>query len=420
MDWGWRRDSVMVEGDWRRVDSIIPNFEYQRGSNPGVHADPGGGAAGFGLARWTRATRFAGERSVQTHFERSRMDAGLLAVDLTTWDADVQQTAGFPGGHHVIAGGGVRSNSLRSSSTHGLRFEPPRATYHTFNGFLQDDWHLQRDRLVLTLGAKLEHYDRVGVMAQPSARLLWAPGKRHVYWASYARAARTPSHSDYAMRLAIGIPGTPLELELLGNPAVRPEILISTEAGGRWQLIRKLAADVSVFWYRYSGLHSFLLDQERIDFVTMRIPGRTVNGMNGRNRGGEAVAYLDVRPGWQVVGSYSALFEGRQQADAYRTQVLFTLPYYTPRHQAQVRSAWDLGRRWMLDAGVSRIGRLAGTSAGAYQRVDFRLARKVGEWGEVSVSGQNLLPPRQEFAGDLVFPTGASRRVWEIGFTRRF
>jgi len=66
----------------------------------------------------------------------------------------------------------------------------------------------------------------------------------------------------------------------------------------------------------------------------------------------------------------------------------------TPQIQTQIRSSLDLTSRLDWDVAFWHIGRLRDGGDGAvpaYNRVDTRLAWRLGEFTEVSLVGQNLL-----------------------------
>jgi len=64
-----------------------------------------------------------------------------------------------------------------------------------------------------------------------------------------------------------------------------------------------------------------------------------------------------------------------------------------------VRSFTNLGRRFEWDQTAGYTGRLAAGIPG-YVRLDTRIGRRIGEFWELSIAGQNLLTPRHaEFPG---------------------
>ena len=96
----------------------------------------------------------------------------------------------------------------------------------------------------------------------------------------------------------------------------------------------------------------------------------------------------------------------------------------TPKHQFQIRSFLNLTRRLDWDIALSSVGRLRESGNGitpAYTRLDTRLAWRIGESGEVSVVGQNLLTPQRAEFHDayLIDHTLVARRVFG-SFSWRF
>ena len=145
-----------------------------------------------------------------------------------------------------------------------------------------------------------------------------------------------------------------------------------------------------------------------------------VNGRNAITRGGEISIHYDVNRRGRLVASYSGAFLTLGLPPGFSTDTLLDVAPYYPRHMAQVRSSWDLGRRWMLDAEAYRTGALheAGRAVLAgFTRVDFRIERKLGERSGIYLNGQNLLhASQQEFFGNNLYVPGRISRSIAVGF----
>ena len=75
---------------------------------------------------------------------------------------------------------------------------------------------------------------------------------------------------------------------------------------------------------------------------------------------------------------------------------------YSPEHQFQFRSFLNLSSKLEWDHTLIYVSRLHDGNIPGYVRLDSRLARRIGECFEVSVTGQNLLQSRHvEFPDEL-------------------
>jgi outer membrane receptor protein involved in Fe transport len=250
-------------------------------------------------------------------------------------------------------------------------------------------------------------------------------------------AVRVPAHSDYATRypltVARDIP-LPFTLLLSGNEQVQPEGVRAIEGGARVRILRKSVVEAAVFHNSYRRLHSYqtpfplnpsalarLLRPGGTNPATPpTIPALLANSQEGASRGGEASIHYDVSRSWRLVAIYSGAFQNIHVRPGFDPAALLDMPRYYPNHMAQVRSSWELGRRWMLDTEFYRVGALrdaGGVRLPAFTRADFRLERKLGESSGIYLNGQNVLRPRQqEFFGSAPFPAGAIGRSIAVGF----
>ena len=132
------------------------------------------------------------------------------------------------GGRQIFVwGGGYRYGSDEIQNNFDISVQPDARSTNLFNAFLQDEIALVKERLVLTLGTKLEHNDYTGFEWQPSARLLWTPTPRQSVWASISRAVRTPSRAESDILIRQG-PVIPPNALYPTSPAVLTEL-----SGGR-------------------------------------------------------------------------------------------------------------------------------------------------------------------------------------------
>jgi iron complex outermembrane receptor protein len=421
------RDSVLIEGEVEKnsaqVVSISDHGEAAKNDSKSSVA--------FLMGRWNHKTD-GGEAAFQAYYNESRLDSGFFSAKVRTTDLDFHYSHQLTTRHRVMAGGGMRADSIATSGSPGFYFQPANRTYYTYNAFLQDEWEIVPDKLMATIGAKVEHYMLAGMTYQPTARLMWTPTSKVGVWASVSQAIRAPAHTDYASHIStpLGVlSGAQVVLRLNGSEQFRPEVLKSLETGTRWMIGKKWGVDVAVFRHWYNGLQIQEINLSELTITPIPgsviplvvVPAYAANGMNGVNQGGEISTHFDVRPGLQLAGSYSSLFSQTYFRPGIDPAKAYSIPSYYPKHQWQVRADWEFGRNWTSELAFYRIGALAPHALPGYSRLDFRIARKLGKSAELSLSGQNLLRPRQqEFAGNLILPSGAVSRSVEIGVRWNF
>ncbi len=431
-DWSPREsDQVTVQSEVAALLSDMNVIRYPRPMTKEIAEAPADGAAGFLLAQWTHTNRRGDQSKLQVFEDFQNMGVGIIPLGVRTFDVDLQHSISLPRGHTLLLGVGFRASQVSTEGNRDISFQPADRTYYISNIFVQDDWQISRDRLALTVGGKVERYTIAGPAFQPSVRLMWTPTRRQAYWAAVSGAVRVPSHVDYALRYPLGeAQGNLLPIPLLisGSEQVKPERLRAIEAGFRWQPGKRAALEFSAFQNSFHGLDAyqtpFALTPQNIGEALQKgatsIPATVINGSDAVVRGGEISVHYDVTRGWRLLGSYSlALQTSRLRPElSPETNVNANQPYY-PAHMAQVRSSWDLGSHWMLDAEVYRTGALKHNGEDAmpgWTRADIRLERKVGERAGVYVAGQNLLRPRQaEFIGNSSYPGGTIGRSIMVG-----
>lgn len=429
----WSRgesDQVTLQGEGTALHADTNVYHYPRPLSIEIDRAAAGGKAGFLLAQWTHTNRRGDQTKLQLFEDLQRMNTGLIPLGVRTFDVDLQHGIALRHGHNLLLGGGFRASQVSTEATSALGFEPANRTYTISNTFVQDDWQLMPDRLTLTMGGKLERYTLAGAAFQPSVRLMWTPTARQGYWAAFSGAVRVPSHVDYAVRFPIGAAEgnlLPIPLLISGSSQVKPERLRAVELGFRWQLWKRAAVEVSGFQNSFRGLSAyqaaFALTPGNIVGALMQgassIPAKQVNGRNGTIRGGEAVVHVDVTGGWRLLGSYSTATQSRKLRPGFGSDTTLDVDTYYPGHMAQVRSSWDLGRRWLLDAEIYRTGALANfgeKGMPGWTRTDVRLERKFGEHSRVYVNGQNFLHRGHgEYTSDLFYAAGSIGRSLSVG-----
>ena len=400
-------DSMTVQGDFLQTgegQTIDAVFSRQLPPNR-IFNDPVTVAAWNGLARWNHTLANGSDTSLQVYFDRyNRLDSGAREA-LNTLDVDFQHHLRFGARHDIVWGVGFRLTSDNESAGYGRSYSPQSLTNNLFSAFMQDEIALGKS-VWLTIGSKVEHNAYTGVEWEPSAKVLWQPTPRQAIWVSAAQAIVQTSRIEATIHVDLStfpVPGGGFGVvELFGNPTPDSEKLYDFEAGYRVQLTRRFSVDIGAFSGSYRNLGGPVAGNPF--FTTEEGPAHVVLPLvfqfsaNAHTYGAETFGTWTVTPRWRITPSLSAIHLVAN--NVYMIEAADN----TPQIQAQIRSSLDLTRRLDWDVSVWHIGRLRDGGDGAvpaYNRVDSRLAWRIGEFTEVSIVGQNLLTPlHAEFHND--------------------
>ncbi|MEO8033780.1 MAG: TonB-dependent receptor, partial [Acidobacteriota bacterium] len=341
--------------------------------------------------RWTAVQSSRSDIRVQASYDSSSRSQPAVDLDHHAFDADFQQHWKLGDVNDVVWGVAYRRWKDQAGGG-GLRLIRPSDDQSISSAFLQDEAQL-RPHLRLTVGTKLQ-YDVVSrLQFQPTVRLLFKASDRQTTWVAATSAVRTPSELELYGRVNIGAypdgTGKTALIVLTGNPELKPERILTFEAGYRLQLIPNLVFDATAFHNRMSGLVATGAGQPFRDASGgMVAPIGFTNRLNGSADGAEFLFTDSVSRNWNVAFGYSFYRSGLEFRDAS-----------APRHQAQVRSFVRLSEHVELDGAAFYVGSL-GSDVPSYVRLDAQLAWRSERRWTVSVAGQNLLEPRHmEFAG---------------------
>ena len=293
------------------------------------------------------------------------------------------------------------------------------------SAFVQDDITLQPERLVLTLGTKIEIHEDSSDDLQPNLRLLWTPNRRTTMWASAARAVRTPSRVDRGgvINQSVLPPlgdrnPLPVAVAIEASGRVDSERLTAFEAGLKQRFDHRLSAELAFFYNRYRDLRAgrflapvcapsgspapqclFLFP----DTTHVVQPAAMGNGARATSRGLEISADWRAHRDWHLRGGYSFLkLSVVEPGDLFATDRQGA----SPRHQAFVRASWSPRPDTDADLVVRHVGRLEAPAPGveipSYTELDLRLAWRPRRDLELALAGRNLLhASHPEFVSEL-------------------
>lgn len=373
---------------------------------------------GFLLARWSRTHSSNFATSLSIYYDYYRRQDLLYGDKRDTFDIDLQNRCTWGARHEIVWGLNTRATEGRFRDSFYVNDGRPAMRMRSntrgdtlFSAFVEDCVTLVPDRLQLTVGSKFEYNDYTGFELQPSARLLYTPHQRHAVWASIARAVRTPSWAEEHVGIQYRILETPLSplpvmIELSGNPRFESEQMLSFEAGYRWSLSEAMSLDCAAFYNEYDDLRSIATGFPQLAPGYVLVPAVFNNELRGETYGVELVANARLAPPWRMQAAYSFL---RVELHG------FDDPLFpgesgegdSPRHQAFVRSSWDLPCNWELDLGLRYVDSLPSQGVDSYFDADARLGWKPSERCEVALVAKQLLDDRRsEYRSELFGVTG--------------
>ncbi|MBW8782431.1 MAG: TonB-dependent receptor [Verrucomicrobia bacterium] len=377
------------------------------------------------LGRWTRRFSDRSGLEVQAYYDRLYRDEDNRSRPLSdTFDLSAHHTFGLGPRHDVIWGVGYRFIGNHIEQTTPLNpIQDGDFQRQLFNIFVQDEFKLVPDRLTLTAGLKVEHNDYTGFEFQPNLRLTFKPTKDQTLWAAISRAVRTPDSVDGRNTLGVVVgapvvgPGAGLYApEVVGNSALKSEVLWAYEMGYRIMPVKRVSIDLAVFYNDYSDLITF---GETSTFVpgipvgTLVIPWG--NSLEGQTYGGEVAVTVSPTESWRLIAGYSLMFQ-QIYGPAAASRALAARP---PAQQFTLRSAHDLTKRANLEVQFRYVDPIDGVPA--YFTADIRLAYRLTDRLELSLVGQNLLDDRHpEQASAPITVTSEVPRGYYAKLTCRF
>ena len=365
------RDSLTLQGDvYREVVG-----ELNRGDTHASGADL--------LGRWSRRLPAGASLDLQAYWDRShRVVPGQFELDhLDVWDLDFQHRLAPVAGHDLVWGLGYRIYSDALRSTPLVLWQPERRTQQLFSAFAQDEISLVPQRLRLTLGAKLERHESVGLEAQPSLRLAWTPDDRRILWAAVSRAVRAPARIDEDARFRFN--GIVL---VQGSRDFAAEKVLAYELGYRLQPRPAAALEIDTCYNVYDDLRSQEPPAGGAPF-----PITLANGLNAETYGAELRFNTQAASWWRLFASYTYLHKDLHFDPESRDRTGGIAEGDDPEAQYALRSYMDLGGRVELDAWLRHVGALPAPFIPAYTELSLHLGWRPTDRLELALVGQNLL-----------------------------
>ena len=416
------RDKLTVQGDlYESQDGLsfaLLNLDPLSLERPNGHANQSGGNI---QGRWDHQFSSGSDLSIAYDHDQFAWIGSSFGERRKTDDVSVQRHFRWGERQDIIGGAEYRYTADRTEGDSVAYFLPANDAEPQSSLFLQDSIALIPHRLTLTAGAKLEHNVFSGFGWDPDIRIAWTPDQQHTLWAAISKADRVPNRSDTGLRWNVeamaGPGGIPLIVRESGQPNVRANNLIAYEAGFRSQVRKTLSLSVSTFFNSYSKQMSYeqgapFLESDPAP-IHVVVPVYAANKTYGNSDGLEASANWKVLPWWSISPGYSLTqIHFHVETDSVDARTAPEINGYSPEHQAQLRSHFQLPNHFNFDWNTYFVDRLPAQQVAAYTRLDLQLTRRIGKELQISGVGQNLLGEHHsEFlAFPIIFGSSEAKR----------
>ena len=215
---------------------------------------------GYMRFRWDRTFSEQSSLLLQASYDSNHYDL-LPFSEYKAKSVDVDFQHRFPlfDKHDLTWGAHYRLNSNKVFNTDLVRFSPQQRNNHFFSLFVRDEITLIPNRLLFTVGTRLDHNDFTGLEVQPNARLMWTPNSENSIWMAVSRAVRTPSRLEHNAIAETGFSSgslgpIPIQAVLQGASNFDSEKLLAYELGYRHQFSDRASIDIARFINDYSQL----------------------------------------------------------------------------------------------------------------------------------------------------------------------
>jgi iron complex outermembrane recepter protein len=431
VDDAWRQGRFGFRADWQPdchdIDSLTIQGDHYVGTtnNSVIPINPELPDRQTGenlLMRWRHACGSDSDWTLQTYYDHFLRSDVLQTEDVKTFDVDLQYRFVLTDRQKVTCGAEFRNvESYYPGGDMFIDYYP--APYWTTNypsQFIQDEIALVEDRLIFTLGTKLEQNPYTGLEYQPSARLLWTPDHKHTAWGAVSRAVRTPMRAQQQASITLAPYFPDFYPRAEGSRDTGSEALMAYELGYREQTSERFSWDLALYYNVYDNLIGVVPGDPVPEGNHMVLPLRMISdNAAGQTYGLELSGNYSVTESWRIYAQYTLL-----QVYAPNRLPETLESGNDPHNQVYLRSAWDLRDNWQLDLMARYVDTLPDLAVPQYITMDARLAwRPKGHW-ELAMVVQNLLQPYHwEYAGNMpgspTYATMVPRGVYGTATWRR-
>lgn len=356
------------------------------------------------LGRWTRTFSESSDIQFQLYYDRSDRDVPLQFEEVRdTIDFDFQNRFGLGERNDLVWGGNYRASWDDTGGLGTFKFDPPERRIDLVSGFVQDEITLVPERLLFTLGTKIEYNDFTGVEVQPSGRLAWIPSDKQVVWGAVSRAVRTPTRIETDLRFSPVPNGSFVTIR--GNTEFDSEDMVAYELGYRVRPWSQLALEVNTFYNVYDNLRTLEPSATGIPLTL------------GNERFGETYGFsisIRYRPSdlWEMTASHALIEEDLEFTERSRDPTGGTTEANDPQQVTRLISRFTLPHRIEFDQVLRYVDSLHRPAIPGYVELDLRLAWRPIPGLELSITGMNLLDrAHPEFNGGSAVQPEVERSV---------
>lgn len=362
------------------------------------------------LARWNEHVSDTSNYTVQAYIDHVRRNERITNQEHTTLDVDTQYNFQPTETHDITVGAGYRRIYDSFDGGEFIALYDDKDNYDLWSAFVQDEITLSPELLYLTLGTKVELNEFNGANAQPGIRMTWTPNDTNTFWASVARANRTPSRvADGVDAILRPVPanalyaGSPAALvRILGNTQLNDERLTAYELGYRVQPRNDVNIDIATFYNDYTKLFTVERGTPFINSSTslgsyLEVPIQFDERAKGSSYGFELAASWRVLPQWMLSGGYSYIQVDVDPEVGSTDSSQISAEGNTPDHMFNLRSNLNLPHGWQWDNMLYYVTEIdaqdysSALHVDGYSQLDSRLGWRYNENLEFSILAKYLL-----------------------------
>lgn len=334
-----------------------------------------------------------------------------LTMDVQVGDLEYTRHTQLSEGHSLTVGLGWRTAQTNLQSERGYNdFSPTFRRSNSARLFVQDEAEIDSLDSRLIVGAQIENAEVGGFTLQPNLRWMWNADGETSVWAGVSRAVRTPSREEIDTQ-SYSDPNLPPDF--VGDRDFDNEKVLSHELGLRTGIGETAQVDLVTFYNDYDDLQTFEFDAL----------GTPTYGNEARATAYGAELALDVQltPVWRLRTTYSYFemdFESSSNAAGAPIDLKDGL---VPTQHASVRSYYDLGDHWELDAALYWTDYMRYWDNPAIFRVDARIGWRPSDDLTLSIGVQNAQEEQHPEAGeDITFYGSEVRRNAYVSLSYSF
>jgi iron complex outermembrane receptor protein len=432
MDWDAHgRDSFRLQGDvyGQEFGEKIVGTTY----SPPANTEASGDASLYGgniLWNWTRGQGEGRDIQLAAYYDHTTRNELNFGDIRNSFNVDFLDRFRLP---HQQISWGITARASHGNEVEifsGLTFTPSQRTDQLYQGFVQDEISLVKNRLSIVAGTKVVKTNYTGVLAEPNVRVLYTPTSTQTLWMAYTHGLRTPAdvERDFNLSSYLGNTsgGMPIFARFSANPNFRSEQLNGYELGYRGLEGRQFYVDIAGFYNHYGDLFSEdLVTAPYVETTPppthVLIPAQFGNGLVASTTGVEVAPTWRPEPWWRLGGSYSLLeMHVKKGTGSKDIGSASTVQGSSPEHQALVQSGFDLPKSVSLDIQLRYVRALPGINVPSYLTANSKVQWVATRHIRLSAVGENLFQPHHvEFNYDPGPLVGIRRGFYgQITFTK--